>query len=302
MELDFKNADKVIETLLSRIFFFGETVYKFYKWEKAFYGDLSDAGFRKKFIEEDFVWNKIMSPKIYRELVILKNEEEVEDLCIVMNKLKSQENFTDCIESGKINSEIIRRFVKNLIERQRSITDFKKDELGDLLSADLKKIEMSAIKDLQDWCYLAGELPKAKTDLVVKKLIAILEKEEYELWCKAAIKKASIDGNGDNFIFQNGEFVFIDILPPKHSWRVEDEVFNLGRVAADIRALSPRSDLADLIYESYEAESGLKVLEEVKKLYEARGAMIQTAYRYILGQPSRAEKYLKLAEAILGSL
>lgn len=299
MEIDFKKADRIVETLLSRIFFFGEKVYKFYKWKKAFYGDLSDANFRKQFIKEDFFWNNVMSPEIYKKLAILKNEDGREDLCIMMNKLKSQKNLIDCVESSELTFDILKKFVADIIKKQREIASLRKEELTILLTKDLKNIEVEAIKDLRSWDYMAKELPKQKIDQIAEKLLAILRSPEYSEWRKVAKKSACIDGNGDNFIIENGEIVFIDILPPKYNWRVEDEVFNLGRAVADIRALGGNPKLAEAIYESYEKITGLKAPEAVKKLYEIRGAMIQVAYRYLLNQPQRAEKYLRFAEDLL---
>lgn len=300
MEIDFVKSDNIIETLLSKIYFFGSKVYKFYKWKEAFYGDLSNPDFRRKFIEEDFLWNRIMSPDIYKELTVLKNENGKEDLCIIMEKLKGNKNFINCVEENNLSSEILKNFSKNLFENQRKITDLKNNELSGFLSEDLKKIEIREIEDLKNWCYMAEEnLPRETTDEFAKKLFQVLETPDYLNWRKAARKSACIDGNGDNFIFQDGEIIFIDILPPKMDWRVKDEIFNLSRAVADIRALGENKSLADEIYKNYEEMAGVRVPEKIKMLYETRGALIQAAYRYILNQPKRAERYLNFAEATL---
>ena len=34
--------ERIIETLISKLFFFGDDVYKVYKYNKAFFGDFSD--------------------------------------------------------------------------------------------------------------------------------------------------------------------------------------------------------------------------------------------------------------------
>jgi len=311
--LNFNNSDKIIETLLSKVFFFGNTVCKIYKWKKAFYGDLSDINFRKEFISEDFFWNNIMSSDIYIKLLSLKYNsgqweessiENADDLCIVMNRLKSEETLTDFADSKKITPDILEKLTKTIINKQRKITEFRKKELSSLLNQNLKDIEKEAIKDLRSWGYMAKEkLPKEKTDYVAEKLLPILDSSEYYDWQKKAQKSACIDGNGDNVIItQSGEILFIDILPPKFNWRVEDEVLNLARAAADTSALTGNTSYADVLYKSYKKLTGLEVPSVVRNLYEIRGAMIQVAYRIILNQPSRAKKYLDFVEQQINNL
>lgn len=311
--LDFNNLDKTIETLLSKVFFFRNTVCKIYKWKKAFYGDLSDINFRKEFISEDFFWNNIMSPDIYIKLLFLKYNngqweessiENADDLCIVMNRLKSEETLTDFAESKKITPDILEKFANTIINKQRKITEFRKKELSSLFNQDLKDIEKKAIEDLRSWAYMAKEqLPKEKTDYVVEKLLSVLNLPEYCDWRGKAKKSACIDGNGDNIIItQSGEILFIDILPPKFNWRVEDEVFNLARATADVSVLTGNTSQADVLYKSYEKLTGLEIPPVIRKLYEIRGAMIQVAYRIILNQPSRAKKYLDFVEQQISSL
>ncbi len=306
--LGFKNPDKIIETLLSKIFFFGDTVCKIYKWQSAFYGDLSDANFRKQFVAEDFFWNNIMSPDIYKKLLPLKYDngewkesliENADDLCIVMNKLKNEETLTDFIESGRMNSDVARNFVSAIVQKQRDITDFRRKELSALLAKNLDDIERQEIEDLRSWAYMAKDkLPKEKTDYVVSKLLSILDLPEYNDWREKAHKSACIDGNGDNIIIALDKILFIDILPPKFNWRVKDEALNISRIAADISALTGNVSLVGNLYDIYEQFTGLRIPLVVRKLYETRGAMIQAAYRFILNQDSRAEKYLNFAERI----
>lgn len=176
--------------------------------------------------------------------------------------------------------------------------------MSSLFNQDLKDIEKKAIEDLRSWAYMAKEqLPKEKTDYVVEKLLSVLNLPEYCDWRGKAKKSACIDGNGDNIIItQSGEILFIDILPPKFNWRVEDEVFNLARATADVSVLTGNTSQADVLYKSYEKLTGLEIPPVIRKLYEIRGAMIQVAYRIILNQPSRAKKYLDFVEQQISNL
>jgi aminoglycoside phosphotransferase family enzyme len=296
MDIDFKKADKVIETLLSRIFFFGEKVFKFYKWQNAFYGNLADETFRKQFIAEDFYWNNAMSPEVYKEMILLKNESGKEDFCIVMQRLNNLETFTDFAEKKKLTPNLLNNFVELLILKQRKIAEDKKSELQPLLSRALKEIEVGEIEDFRSLGYMAKDfIPTTTTDRFADKLLLMLDSDEYRKWAEIAKKSACIDGNGDNIILNNN-ISFIDILPPKYNWRVKDEAMNLCRASADIQALGENKGLADGIYAKYAELSGLNLPPLIRKLYEIRGAMIQAAYRNIIKQKERGDKYLAFAK------
>jgi aminoglycoside phosphotransferase family enzyme len=300
-----RNPDKTIETMLSRVFFFGDKVYKIYKWEKAFYGDLSESGYRKKFIAEDFFWNNTMCPDIYTKLLPLKyvnekwqevSSEDADEFVIMMNKLKNQETFTDFAEKEP-NFDVLKNLVEKIVMNQRKIADFQKEELSVLLGQDLKEIEKQEIEDLRDWAYMAqSRIPKEKTDAVVRKLFSIIELPEYQNWCGKAVKSACIDANGDNIIIDSGNVLFIDVLPPKPNWKVEDEVYNIGRMAADLSALSGKEEYAEFLYDAYAKLTNIEVPKIVRDLYEIEGAMIQAAYRAILNQREREKKYLDFVE------
>jgi aminoglycoside phosphotransferase family enzyme len=309
----FGAPEKVIETLLSKIFFFGNTVCKVYKWDKAFYGDLSDPDFRKKFIEEDFFWNHFMCPKIYTKLLPLTHyqdgswietdPEHADDFVIVMNKLRDERTLTDWADDKRLTKELAKTLTQIIITKQRELTKSHSKALAQLLKRNCKDIETEDLADLRDWSYLAADhIEKSKTDGVVKQLLSILETPEYNKWAAKAHKTASIDGNGDNVIIsRDREFFFIDILPPKFNWRVEDEIMNIGRAAADVSTFM-NSGLADVMYDAYEELAGMRPPLVVRKLYEVRGAMIQVAYRYVLNQPERAKKYLAFVEKTLATL
>ena len=97
-----KTPDKIIETIVSKIFFYGEDVYKVYKYEKFFFGDFTDKNFRENFYREDFYWNNVTAPRIYLSLKPVKSiggkykivDSEPEDFFIEMKK------FDECLEKS----------------------------------------------------------------------------------------------------------------------------------------------------------------------------------------------------------
>lgn len=311
-ETDFGKPDKIIETLVSKIFFFGEKVVKIYKWKKEFFGDLSDPEFRRNFVFEDFFWNNAMSPEIYLELLPLKDEgrkwikvdaEDADDFCIIMSKLQNNKTLTDLAESGKLNPDVLKEIAKAVVFKQREIMKAREEELAPMLEKDLKELEREVLEDLRQWSYMAtNHISKEKTDYIVGKLLSILNNPEYISWIVQTKKSALIDANGDNIIVgQDGKFQFIDILPPKFNWRVEDETANIGRIAADVSVFMGE-DAAEILYQTFSKITDLEVPPVVKILYETRNAMIQAPYRFILNQPDRAKKYLDFVENKIASI
>src|ERR1700722_11050109 len=77
---DFKGLGKperTIETLISKLFFFGNDVYKVYKYKTYYFGDFTDDRFRHEFYHDDFLWNNTMAPNIYIRLGYVKDNNGI---------------------------------------------------------------------------------------------------------------------------------------------------------------------------------------------------------------------------------
>ena len=114
------SPDKVIETIVSKIFFYGDKVYKIYKYEKFFFGDFSNQDFRKKFYEEDFYWNNTMAPHVYSALWGVKKNfnkykltdlSGAEDFFIEMKKFNDDKNLTNLLLKKKISDDNLVKIV-----------------------------------------------------------------------------------------------------------------------------------------------------------------------------------------------
>ena len=66
---DFGMPEKVVETAISKLFFFPSRVIKVYKPGEYFFANLSNKESRRKFFEDDFFWNHAFAPETYLRLV-----------------------------------------------------------------------------------------------------------------------------------------------------------------------------------------------------------------------------------------
>lgn len=293
--------DRVIETLLSKLFFFGDKVYKHYKWNKAFYGDLSDLSFRREFIQEDFFWNHSMSPDIYLTLLFVKKEKGIwkettahnaEDFCIVMKVIESDQTLTHLAEKALVTKEMLSNVVKEMIPRVRSITIQRGGALKNFLQKPLRKTLEQELQDLRDWAYMGNEYISHKEVDAIVDMIRLKSKSIDYFDSKKVRIEASIDGNPDNvLLLKNGEVKFIDVMPPKINWRAADEFFNICRYATEITTFMDEKT-ARALYETYTVVTNVAIPEEVKVIYELRSALIMVTYRFVLGQKERAQKSL----------
>lgn len=303
--------DRIIETLLSKLYFFGGKVYKMYKWNKAFYGDLSDLSFRREYIQEDFFWNNLMSPDIYIQLLTVKNvngewiettDEEAEDFCILMNVTESDRTFTALAEQQLLTKEMARDVVEKMIPLARVITEKRRDKLSKYLNTNLKETLKQEFEDLRNWAYMGHEyISHEEVDRIIDATLKASESLDYFKGADARIE-ASIDGNPDNVLILNSnETKFIDIMPPKENWRVADEFFNICRYGAEVGAFTDQ-ETADVLYETYFSLIGKRIPDEVRTIYEIRSALIQVPYRFVLGQREKAKKSLDFLYKQMGKL
>lgn len=293
--------DRIIETLLSKLYFFEDKVYKMYKWREAFYGDLSNLEFRRKYIKEDFLWNNLMSPDIYTEFLSLRvdngqwvktDESNAEDFCILMNVTEADRTFTALAEQQLLTKEIVKDIVEKMIPLARNITENRRGVLSQFLNMNLRETLIQEFEDLRNWAYMGHEfITHEEVDRIIDTTLEFGKNLEYFNNPEVRIE-ASIDGNPDNVLILNsGEVKFIDIMPPKENWRVADEFFNICRYGAEIGAFSDQS-IADVLYETYFSIIGNQIPNEIRLIYEIRSALIQVPYRFVLGQPERAKKSL----------
>lgn len=290
-----KKPDKIIETIISKLYFYGDKVYKIYKYEKFFFGDFGDWDFRKKFYEEDFYWNSTMAPSVYLALTGVKNISETDDFFIEMKKFDDSKNLTNLLIQKNISDIDIEKIILEMIARLNKITSSKKNDPNYNFGRELIDIHLADLESDANLLYLIPSfITKGKTDIIVDFLKNVSLNSSYFKDYNASKLSALIDNHADNIVFLDGQVEFIDVLPPKESWRVGDICFIVSRMAADIAVLWSK-EKADILYGIYE-RNNKPVPPRIKAIYEIRSALIQIWCFYSQNKLDIAPKYLKFVE------
>jgi len=298
------SPDKIIETTVSKIFFYGNKVYKIYKYEKFFFGDFGSPDFRRNFYCEDFRWNKTMAPHVYLNLRGVKAEGEkyrladigeAEDFFIEMEKFDADKSLTNLLLKKEVSEEDLAKIVLELTSRLGELTTEKRRESEAIFSKNLLESLLAELEDDRNLLYLVPSfIAKEKTDEMMEFLKKAAVKNPYFRNFSHQKLSLLIDDHSDNIMLLDGKVEFIDVLPPKESWRVGDLNFNICRLAVDVAVLWSK-EKAEAIYRAYE-KLAEPIPPGVKAIYEADAALIQMWCFYDLGKSEIAEKYLKFVQ------
>lgn len=295
---EFGKPERILETALSKLFFFGDKVVKVYKHGKYFFANLEDLEPRRKFLQDDFFWNHAAAPEIYKELNGVRKGtfEKVDvsrgdDFYILMNKIDGSATLTNLLGENKLLIEDTKRATVKLIKLLRLLTSKKIHDFKHLTDMGwLKLWQKETVDSCRSWLEMAGEyIPHAENKRIMDIFENASNRENYftrhDLSCFTIVA----DNNCDNFVFLNGQPSFLDIMPPKDGWRIADEYAVVARTAVDAHVLggSEHGQAVYDVYRNYRADAP----ESVKLLYEIRAALIQWPYRHISGQHELAEKY-----------
>jgi len=285
--------DRVIETVLSKLFVRGDKVHKAYKHRVADFADLTDREVRREYIAEDFFWNNAMAPEVYLELRGVKRvgDEFVhvplgEDWYIVMQKIDTEKDLMRAIMHGTLCKEDLVEYVRVLMERLTSLSAARRPPLEAFFERGAAHVHAEVLGTC-DWAYTADEfLSRADVDRAGSLMRRALESEQYFTGQMDSIAVV-IDTNAENILFLDGGVSFIDVMPPKDAWRVHDRYFAICRTSADIGALSD-CELAEALHESYAL---VPPPEAVRVVYEIAAALIQVPYRKMVGREDLSVKY-----------
>lgn len=299
-----KKPDKIIETIVSRLYFYGDKVYKIYKYEKFFFGDFSSPDFRKKFYKEDFSWNHTMAPDVYSALrgVIKTGDKykvaelsKADDFFIEMKKFDDSKNLTNLLIQKNISDTDIEKIILEMTARLNKITNSKKNDPDYDFNKKFIDIHLADLESDANLLYLIPSfIAKEKIDIIINFLkntsLSNLYFKNYDTGKLSAL----IDNHADNIVFLEGQVEFIDVLPPKESWRIGDICFIVSRVATDIAVLWSK-ERADILYNIYE-KNNKPILPEIRAIYEIRSALIQIWCFYSQKKLNIAQKYLEFIE------
>lgn len=290
--------DEVIETVLSKLFIRGDEVHKAYKHRTADFADLADREVRRQYIAEDFFWNNAMAPEIYHELRGVRKEGERfihiddsthEDWYIVMKKIDRTRDLIKTLERGAPKQEDLITYVRTLQERLRTLTDARRSELEEFFTKDTTHV-ITEILATKDWAFHTADdlISHEAIERAMSLMTHVIKTEEY---FQNPIHTLSvvIDTNGDNILFLEDGVTFIDVMPPKESWRVHDAYFLICRTSTDVSALSHITH-AEVLHESF-ITHGPTPPPAVRMVYEIAAGLIQVPYRKMVGRDDLAQKY-----------
>ena len=304
-------SDKTIETFISKLFFSSDTVIKIYKNKKYFFADLKTLKTRRQFFEEDFCWNNKMSPTISQQLQGMKkqgstwkktNLSSAEDFYIKMRRIDDTKNLTNLLLSKKVTSRQLSTMTTAMLTKLNELSSEQKMFLNQLRKKwPLREYQAMDSEDNKAWAHSASPaLPKSRTNAIISKLKRAYKQIPYFQSLNMSDIIFAIDSQSDNILILNNKIEFLDIMPPKESWRIQDLFFTISRPATDAVVLAGPS-YAKAVYKALAKHKPLPP-KEVQTVYEIKSALIKAAYMYILNKPKIAQKYLDYIDKLLPTL
>jgi hypothetical protein len=203
-----------------------------------------------------------------------------------MQKVDTSHDLLRALSMQTITSENLTQYVAVLIERLARLTVQYSSELHSYIQKGATHIKDEIISTC-DWAYTATPFLNADTVNQAKALFEQAFAVEPYFKNPPALSVV-IDTNPDNIIFLDGSVSFLDVMPPKDSWRVHDRYFPLCRTSVDVSLFNP--SLAEAIHSAY-GEREVRPSPIVRAVYELAAALIQVPYRKMVGQDVLAKKY-----------
>lgn len=297
--------NRVIETLISKLFFFGDDVYKVYKYNKAFFGDFSDDRFRHEFYHNDFTWNNTMAPDIYLKLGYVKKAGDTfteathdtsEDYFILMKKIDDSQTLFNLIRKNNFKKEDLELITKEMFERTEKLTEIKRSDMEDLFDMPYIDLDLQNLESTREWLYMTPDfIPKSEANLVIDKLKAFVASYPFFKDFKNDGYLASIDNHSGNILFTDNKVNFIDSMPPMRIWRIQNDAYSVSRPATDLEVLADK-EYADVMFSKFEKVRNTKLDPKIRAYLQVVAALIQAPYMYILKETEFAQKFWDFAK------
>jgi len=286
--------ERIIETLISKLYFFGDDVYKVYKYNKAFFGDFSDSQFRHDFYNDDFTWNNTMSPDIYLELKQV--EEYGNDYYIHMKRIDDTQTLLNLVKENNFKKEDLELITEELFKRTEKLTELKKADLKDLFEMPYVDLDLRNLGTTRDWLRMGEEIiPKEEADALISKLKKFIETSSYFKDFKSDSYLASVDNHGGNILFSDNKVNFIDSMPPMRIWRMQSDAYSISRPATDLEVLVGK-EYSDVMFKKFEEVRNTKLDPKMRAYLQTVAALIQAPYMYVLKETELANKFWDFAK------
>ncbi|MEI8360805.1 MAG: hypothetical protein WCG01_01645 [bacterium] len=301
-----------IETQISNVFLFPDTVYKICKRDNKFFNehfrDLAGHESRFTFYKADFFENNYFSPGIYTALlgvnlvngkVVLSSDIDcAEDVVMKMQRIDFNNNLSDLLHK------------KSLTEKDFRGMGFQQTKEVALYPHQPKTSESyyaifnRRLDDLRDWMHSApGYIPSEKTEAIIKVLKSYVEqKKEYFDNFDTTQYVISLDNHSDNIFYKNNKVFFLDIYPPKEDWMIVTPWTNIYRPATDILILMGEKYAKSFI-EGYKDYYG-SMDESHELFYFIYSAAIQAVSLHNLSNnnPTKKQDSILYKDFILGNI
>jgi hypothetical protein len=302
---------KTIETYISKLFFSKDTVVKIYKNKKYFFADLKNLKTRHQFYQEDFLWNNKMSPSIYLKLQGMRQQKNnwqkssllsAQDFYIKMRRIDDTKNLTNLLLSKKTTPRHLSSMAMTMVTKINQLAKERQSFLNRLRKKwSWSKFETLDLADCKSWAYSAHpNLPRSRTNTIVDRLAKARRLLPYFQNLNMSDMTFAVDSQSDNILILGNNVEFLDIMPPKESWHIQDIFLTVTRPATDTAVLDSTAK-AKAIYNTFAKHNPLPP-PEVRTVYEIKSALIKTAYMYALNKPTLAKKYLAYIDKLLPQL
>jgi aminoglycoside phosphotransferase family enzyme len=301
-----------IETQISHLFVFPNTVYKICKRDNTFFNEhfrnIADLQTRIDFYKSDFFENNYFSPDVYLgvfgirmidgKVTISEDLDDIEDIIMKMKRIDLGSNLSLLLHQNILTEE---EFKKMGYEQTKAVALYPHQPKTDETYYD---IFQRRLDDLRDWMYSAPDyLDKEKTDDIIKILRDYVEKNKDGFVDFDTSKYViSLDNHSDNIFFENGETFFLDIYPPKEDWMIVTPWINIYRPATDILILMGKK-YAKALIQGYKDHYG-RLDERHELFYFIYSACIQAISLHNLSSknPMKKEDSIKYKDFIINNI
>ena len=236
-----------IETQISHLFVFSNTVYKFCKRDNIFFNEhfrnISDLQTRIYFYKSDFFENNYFSPDVYLDIygikiingvvTISKDLDNIEDIVMKMKRINLKSNLSLLLHENNLTES---DFKDMGYQQTKAVALYPHQPKTNESYYDLFQ---KRLNDLRDWMYSAPDyFSEEKTNEIIQILRYYTEKNKDDFINFDTSKYViSLDNHSDNIFFENGKTFFLDIYPPKEDWMIVTPWINIYRPATDILVL-----------------------------------------------------------------
>ncbi|MDQ5893711.1 MAG: hypothetical protein QG640_723 [Patescibacteria group bacterium] len=296
---------RIVDTLLSKLFFFDKDVYKVYKHRVSSFGDFNDNRFRHEFYHDDFAWNNTMTPAIYTKLCYVRENngfieecthDQSTDYYILMKKIDDSHTLLNLLRQKAVTHADLEKITTEMLKRIEKLTEIKKSDFMDLFDTQYVELDLEYIETLRDWMYMAPEvISKENADAMMEKLKSFINTYQGFKDFDHSHYIASIDNHCGNILYQDKEVNFIDSMPPMRIWRVQNHLYPVSRPATEVELFMGK-EFADTMYSAFEKVRGIKVDPKMRAYLQTVAALIQAPYMYVSSDIELAGKFWKLAQ------